>query len=70
LKSDLADKTVLLVTHSGVIQTLLCLSLGVELRRYWQFKALQASLTALNYYDKGAVLGLFNDCSHLKDLAE
>lgn len=70
LKSAYKDKTVLLVTHSGVIQTLMCLVLGVELKRYWQFRVLQASLTVIRFHEAGGAIELFNDCSHLKAVKE
>lgn len=70
LKSTYKDETVLLVTHSGVIQTLMCLVLGVDLKRYWQFRVLQASLTIIRFHEAGGAIELFNDCSHLKDVKE
>jgi alpha-ribazole phosphatase len=70
LKSAHRDGTVLLVTHSGVIQNLMCLILGVELKRYWQFRVLQASLTIIRFHEAGGVVELFNERSHLKDLNE
>lgn len=70
LKSEHKDKTVLLVTHSGVIQTLMCLILGMELKRYWQFRVLQASLTVIRFHEAGGAIELFNDCSHLKEMNE
>jgi len=66
LKNSSKDKTVLVVSHSGTIQALLCIVLGVELSRYWQFRVSQASLTEINFYDGNAVLNLFNDTSHLQ----
>ncbi|MBV6391856.1 MAG: Phosphoserine phosphatase 1 [Anaerolineales bacterium] len=70
LKSEHKDKTVLLVTHSGVIQTMMCLILGMELKRYWQFRVLQASLTVIRFHEAGGAIELFNDCSHLKEMNE
>ena len=66
LKSNHEDDTVLIVTHGGVIQILLCMLLGVELDRYWQFRVAQASLTVIQLYAEAAILDLFNDVSHLK----
>ena len=66
LKSAHKDETVLLVTHGGVIQTLMCLVLGIELNRYWQFRVLQASLTIVDFHEESAILHLFNDISHLE----
>lgn len=66
LKNKHTDETVLVVSHGGTIQILLCMLLGVELRRYWQFHVKQASLTILNLYEDAVILDLFNDVSHLK----
>ncbi len=65
LKSKHKDQTVLVVTHSGAIQALLCYILGMDLKRYWQFRVLQASLTILQFHEDNAALKLFNDTSHL-----
>jgi len=65
LKKNHKDETVLVVGHSGSMQTLLALTLGVDLRRYWQFRVSQASLSELTVYDDSVVLNLFNDVSHL-----
>jgi len=61
------DQTVLVVSHSGAIQSLLSTVLGVDLNRYWQFKISQASLSELTVYEDSAVLNLFNDTSHLQE---
>lgn len=60
------DETVLVVGHSGSMQTLLSLTLGVNLSRYWQFRVSQASLSELTVYEDGVTLNLFNDVSHLR----
>lgn len=66
LKNKHKDERVLVVSHSGAIQALLCLTLGVDLSRYWQFRILQASLTIISFHEDNAVLNLFNDISHLE----
>ena len=66
LKDNHQDEAVLIVSHAGVIQVLLCRLLGVELNRHWQFHVAQASVTVLNLYENAAILDLFNDVSHLK----
>ena len=66
LKANHKDETVLVVGHSGSMQTLLALLLGVDLSRYWQFRISQASLSELTVYDDAVTLNLFNDISHLK----
>ena len=67
LKNKHKDETVLVVSHSGAIQTLLCLTLGVDLSRYWQFRVLQASLTIISFHEGSAILNLFNDISHMQE---
>jgi alpha-ribazole phosphatase len=65
LKNKHNDETIVVVSHSGAIQALLCFTLGVDLNRYWQFRISQASLTVINFYEDNAILNLFNDVSHL-----
>jgi alpha-ribazole phosphatase len=65
LKAKHDDETVLVVGHSGSIQTLLALTLGIDLSRYWQFRVSQASLSELIVYQDSVTLNLFNDVSHL-----
>jgi alpha-ribazole phosphatase len=66
LQSQHKDETVLLVSHGGTIQVLLCMLLSVELSRYWQLHVKQAALTEISMYEAGAILDVFNDISHLK----
>ena len=68
LQSKHKDENVLLVSHGGAIQVLLCMLLGVELNRYWQFHVRPAALTEIRIFDAGAILDVFNDVSHLKAL--
>lgn len=65
IKTKHKEETVLIVGHSGSMQTLLALLLGVTLSRYWQFRISQASLSELTVYEESVVLNLFNDVSHL-----
>jgi alpha-ribazole phosphatase len=60
-----ADDTILVVTHGGVIRTMLCLSLGLDLNRHLQFESATGSLSELSFYDEGVSLKLFNGISHL-----
>ena len=66
IKSQHAEQTVLLVTHGGVIRTLLCLSLGIDLNRHAQFESATGSISELSMHEKGATLNLFNGTSHLQ----
>ncbi|MEN9563016.1 MAG: alpha-ribazole phosphatase [Chloroflexota bacterium] len=65
IKAKHKDETVLVVGHSGSMQTLLSLTLGIDLSRYWQFRISQASLSELTVYEDSVTLNLFNDVSHL-----
>jgi alpha-ribazole phosphatase len=66
IKSRHARQDVLIVTHGGVIRTMLCLSLGLDLNRHMQFECATGSLSELSFYDKeGVSLKLFNGVSHL-----
>jgi alpha-ribazole phosphatase len=60
------NQTVLLVTHGGVIRTLLCMVLGVELNSHLQFDCATGSLSIISFYDEYANLRLLNDISHLQ----
>ena len=64
-----SDTSVAVVSHAGTLQVLLCLALGVDLSRYWQFRLDHGSLSLLWLYQEGAILALLNDCSHLSGRA-
>ncbi len=44
------------ITHGGVIRTLICLALGIPVRNYLLFDVQPASLTVLELFDDGGVL--------------
>ncbi len=44
------------ITHGGVIRTLICLTLGISVRNYLLFDVQPASLTFLELFDNGGVL--------------
>jgi alpha-ribazole phosphatase len=68
IKKHHKDETVLVVSHSGALQVLLSVTLGVDLNRYWQFRISQASLSELNVFPDSVTLNLLNDTNHLTDL--
>lgn len=63
------DKTVLLVAHGGVLQSLICLALNLPSRMYWQFHVSPASLSEISFYPAGAIVNLLNDTSHLGNIS-
>lgn len=65
LEKHAPEQTILMVAHSGVLRTLVCQLLGIELRYRWQFRLDFASLSIIETYRQGAVLSLLNDVSHL-----
>lgn len=62
-------QTVLMVAHGGVLQTLICLALGLPPTMYWQFSLAPASLSEMAFYPAGAILNRLNDTSHLNPQA-
>ena len=66
IKDDHKDQTVLVVSHSGALQSLLAVTLGVDLNRYWQFRVSQASLSELIVQEDAVILNLLNDVSHFQ----
>jgi broad specificity phosphatase PhoE len=65
LKKQDENSNILVVTHSGCVRVILCLLLDIDVNKWWQFKIDVASLTIVDNIEKGAVLSLLNDTSHL-----
>ncbi len=61
------EDTVLVVAHSGVLRTLICQLLGLEMRTRWNLRLDLASLSIVETYEDIAILSLLNDTSHLTD---
>ena len=68
LEEHKAEEAILIVVHSGVLRTLVCQLLGIELRHIYQFIPELASLSIMETYPGGAILNLFGDISHLDHL--
>ena len=62
------DQAVLIVSHGGVLQILLCLALKIKPTMYWQFHLSTASLSEIALYPDGAILNLLNDTCHLEKI--
>lgn len=60
LVSRHSGKRILLVTHAGVIQLLVCAAVGVSPQRNWQFRCDLSSITYLDIYPAGAILRKLN----------
>ncbi len=65
LKKRKAEETVLIVAHAGVLRSLVCQLMAIELRYIYQIRLDLASLSILETYPTGAILSLLNDISHL-----
>lgn len=67
LSAHTPQETVLIVAHSGVLRTLICQLLGMDLKYRWNLRIDLASLSIVETYPNFAILSLLNDVSHLKD---
>jgi alpha-ribazole phosphatase len=56
------EKTILAVTHAGIIRALICHFLGLNPRQYLLFQIEFASLTILDLFDGNGVLVGLNQC--------
>jgi len=61
------DETVLVVAHGGPLRLLICRLLGLGRDKWLAFRLDLASLSIVETYDRGAILTLLNDTSHLKE---
>jgi len=61
------EQTVLIVAHSGVLRSLICQLLKLDLASRWKIRIDLASLSIVDTYDQTAILSLLNDTSHLLD---
>lgn len=55
-----AEARIGIVTHGGVIRTMICLALGMSARNYLLFTVNPASLTIIDLYPEGGVLSGLN----------
>ena len=67
LSRQAAGDTVLVVAHSGVLRTLICQLLGLDVKIRWNMRVDLASLSIVETYPETAILSLLNDTSHLKE---
>jgi len=64
------DSTILVVTHGGVIKTMVCSLLRIGQVHWPKIRIDNASLTIVSTYGERVILSLLNDTSHLGDLKE
>ena len=65
LESHGDSDTVLIVAHAGILRTLICQLMGMEMKHRWMIRLDLASLSIIETYPEGAILSLLNDVSHL-----
>jgi len=56
----LPAKEVCVITHGGVIRTMICLALGLDVKKYLLFTVQPGSLTVLDIFSEGGVLAGLN----------
>ncbi len=59
------EETIMIVGHGGPYKVLVCRLLGLPLDHYWQFRFDMASVSIIDIFPTGAVLGKLSDTSHL-----
>ena len=60
------DRTILIVSHGGLLRMLICHVLGLDLKHWKQLCLDKASPSIVDTYPETALLSLLNDTSHLK----
>jgi broad specificity phosphatase PhoE len=58
------------VTHGGVISALLCYALDLDLKKRWQFRRDNASITELDVGFDYIIVMRVNDTAHLEALPD
>jgi len=66
LEKHRQGETILIVAHSGVLRTIICRLLGIDLDSRWQMRLDLASLSTVETHPNMSVLTLLNDVSHLR----
>jgi broad specificity phosphatase PhoE len=61
------DQTILIVAHSGVLRSLICQLLDLDMKSRWHIRLDLASLSVVETYAGTTILSLLNDTSHLID---
>jgi alpha-ribazole phosphatase len=65
LNNHRANETILIIAHAGVLRTLICRLLGLEMKTRWSLRIDLASLSIIETYLEINMLCLLNDVSHL-----
>lgn len=60
-----SEETILVVTHGGLLSTIFCSILGIELNNIRKFKQQNSAISIIDFFEQKSVLTLFNDACHL-----
>jgi len=60
------DQTVVVVCHGGIIRTILCNVLGIDLNRVWDIKQDNTAVNIIEVHPGRNVIALVNDTHHLE----
>ncbi len=67
IKNHGEEEAILAVSHGGMVRTLICRLLGLELSYWSSFRIDNASLTIIDIYPRRTIISLLNDTSHLRE---
>ncbi|MGF1504511.1 MAG: histidine phosphatase family protein [Chloroflexi bacterium] len=70
VRSERPEQTVLCVAHGGSLGMMACIALGVNTQYRWQFQLNNASVSEITLFEHGALLNLWNDTRHIRDLID
>ncbi|MBM2824476.1 MAG: alpha-ribazole phosphatase [Dehalococcoidales bacterium] len=62
-----ASETILVVSHSGPLRVLVCRLLGIDMGHWRQIRIDNASLSIVEIHQRGVIVSLLNDTSHLRE---
>lgn len=68
LKEHHLHQDVLVVGHGGSLRSVIVALLGLPLEANWKFVMQNCALSMIRTYEDNAVMHLYNDTSHMKDM--
>ncbi len=68
LQRHAPSETILVVSHGGPLRVLVCSLLGIDQHHWWQIRFDNTSLSIAETYQRGAIINLLNDISHLREV--
>ena len=68
--SSLPDKHIVVMTHGGMVRSLICHYLGLDWKNYILFEISDTSLTTIKLFGNKGILAGMNDTCHLNETHE